>query len=74
MAPRGRATRQSRDTRMTNHAKQPTFPPDGDDRKIRTDTKQRTTKHRTTTYSNIGSNNKQQVNYNRTTALERTAV
>ena len=74
MAPRGRATQQSRDTRKTNQAKQPAPSPHRDDRKTRTDTKQRTTKHRTTAYSHNGSNNKQQVNYNRTTALELTAA
>ena len=36
------------------------------------DTKQRTTKHRTITDFHHGSNNKQKVNNNRTTALERT--
>ena len=48
--------------------------PNQDDCNTRTDTKQRTTKHRTTTDSHNGSNNKQKVNNNRTTALERTAA
>ena len=37
-------------------------------------TKQRTTKHRTITDTHNGSNNKQKVNNNRTTALKRTAA
>ena len=45
-----------------------------DDCNTRTDTKQRTTKHRTITDSHNGSNNQQKVNNNRTTALERTAA
>ena len=44
--------------------------PHQDDCNTRTGTKQRTTKHRTITESN----NKQKVNNNRTTALERTAA
>ena len=44
------------------------------DCKTRMDIKIRTTKHRTITDSHNGSNNKQQVNKNRTTALERTAA
>ena len=48
--------------------------PHQDDCKTRRDIKQRTTKHRTITESHNGSNNKQQVNNNRTTALERTAA
>ena len=48
--------------------------PHQDDCNTRTDTKQRTTKHRTITDSHNGSNNKQRVNNNRTTALERTAA
>ena len=48
--------------------------PHQDDCNTRTDTKQRTRKHRTITDSHNGSNNKQQVNNNRTTALERTAA
>ena len=48
--------------------------PHQDDCNTRTDTKQRTTKHRTITDSHNGSNNKQKVNNNRTTALERTAA
>ena len=43
-----------------------------DDCKTRMDIKQRTTKHRAITYSHSGSNNKQQVNNNRTTTLSRT--
>ena len=45
-----------------------------DDCNTRTDTKQRATKHRTITDSHNGSNNKQKINNNRTTALERTAA
>ena len=48
--------------------------PNQDDCNTRTDTKQRTTKHRTITDSHNGSNNKQKVINNRTTALERTAA
>ena len=48
--------------------------PHQDDCNTRTDTKQHTTKHRTITDSQNGSNNKQKVNHNRTTALERTAA
>ena len=48
--------------------------PNQDDCNTRTDTKQHTTKHRTLTDSHNGSNNKQKVNNNRTTALERTAA
>ena len=48
--------------------------PHQDDCNTRMDTKQRTTKHRTITDSHNGSNNKQKVNNNRTTALERTAA
>ena len=48
--------------------------PHQDDCITRMDTKQRTTKHRTITDSHNGSNNKQKVNNNRTTALERTAA
>ena len=48
--------------------------PHQDDCNTRTDTNQRTTKHRTITDSHNGSNNKQKVNNNRTTALERTAA
>ena len=48
--------------------------PHQDDCKTRMDIKQRTTKHRTVTYLNKGSLNKQQVNNNRTTAFKRTAV
>ena len=48
--------------------------PHQDDCKTRMDTKQRTTKHKTITDSHNGINNKQKVNNNRTTALERTAA
>ena len=48
--------------------------PHQDDCKTRMDIKQRTAKHRTITDSHNRSNNKQQVNNNRTTALERTAA
>ena len=44
--------------------------PHQDDCKTRRDIKRRTTKHRRITESHNGSNNKQQVNNNRTTALE----
>ena len=40
----------------------------------RTDTKQRTTKHRTITDSHNGRNNKEKVNNNRATTLEQTAA
>ena len=74
MAPRGRATQQSRDTRKTNQAKQPALSlPNQDDCKTRRDIKKRTTKHRTITESHNGSINKQQVNNIRTTALESVA-
>ena len=45
-----------------------------DDCNTRMGIKYRTTKHRTITDSHNGSNNKQKVNNNRTTALERTAA
>ena len=48
--------------------------PHQDNCNTRMDTKQSTAKHRTTTYSHNGSNNKQKVKNNRTTALERTAA
>ena len=48
--------------------------PHQDDCNTRTDSKQRTTKHRTITDSHNGSKNKQKVNNNITTALERTAA
>ena len=48
--------------------------PHQDDCKTRRDFKKRTTKHRTITESHNGSNNKQQINNNRTTTLERTAA
>ena len=50
------------------------FLPNQDDCKTRRDINKRTTKHRTITESHNWSNNKQQVNNNRTTALERTAA
>ena len=60
MAPRGRATQPSRDTRKTNKAKQPALSlPHQDDCNTRMDINQRTTKHRTITDSHNGSNNKQ---------------
>ena len=55
-------------------AKQKLPPPHQDDCNNRTDTKYRTTKQRTITDSHNGSNNKQKVNNNRTTALEQTAA
>ena len=58
----GRQTKQSNQLSLPNQ----------DDCNTRMDTKQRTTKHRTITDSHNGSNNKQKVNNNRTTALERT--
>ena len=58
----GRQTRQSNQLSL----------PHQDDCNTRTDTKQRTTKHRTITDSHNGSNNKQKVNNNRITALKRT--
>ena len=48
--------------------------PHQDDSKTSRDIKKRTTKHRAITESHKGSNDKQQVNNNRTTALERTAA
>ena len=48
--------------------------PHQDDCNTKMDIEQRTTKHRTITDSHNGSNNKQKVNNNRTTALERTAA
>ena len=48
--------------------------PNQDDCNTRMNIKQRTTKHRTTTDSHNGSNNKQKVNNNRTTALKPTAA
>ena len=48
--------------------------PHQDDCNTRIDLKKRTTKHRTITDSHNGSNHKQKVNNNRTTALERTAA
>ena len=48
--------------------------PHQDDCNTRMDIKKRTTKHRTITDCHNGSTNKQKVNNNRTTALERTAA
>ena len=48
--------------------------PHRNDCNTRTDTKEHTTKHRIITDSHNGSNNKQKVNNNRTTALVRTAA
>ena len=48
--------------------------PHQDDCKTRRDIKKRITKHRTVTESHNGSNNKQEVNNNRITALEQTAA
>ena len=48
--------------------------PHQDDCNTKMDIEYRTTKHRTITDSHNGSNNKQKVNNNRTTALERTAA
>ena len=48
--------------------------PHQNDCNTRTVTKKRAAKHRTITDSHNGSNNKQKVNNNRTTALERTAA
>ena len=48
--------------------------PHQDDCNTRMGIKLRTTKHRTIADSKNGSNNKQKVNNNRTTALERTAA
>ena len=58
--------------RQTKQSNQPPLPHQ-DDCNTRFDIKLRTTKHRTITDHN-GSNNKQKVNNNRTTALERTAA
>ena len=57
--------------RQTKQSNQLSLPKQ-DDCKTRRDIEKRTTKHRTITESHNGSNNKQQVNNNRTTALERT--
>ena len=48
--------------------------PHQDDCNTRMGIKQLTTKHRTITNSHNGSNNKQKVNNNRTTTLERTSA
>ena len=63
----GRQTKQSNQSSLSHQ----------DDCNTKTDTKQRTTKHRITTDSHNGSNSKQNVNNNnnnRTTVLERTAA
>ena len=60
----GRQTKQSKQLSLLHQ----------DDCKARMDIKQCITKHRTITDSHNGSNNKQQVNNNRTTALEQTAA
>ena len=71
MAPRGRATHQSPDTRKQTKQSCQLSLPCQDDCKTRMDINERTTNHRTITDSHNGSNNKQQIN-NRTTALEGT--
>ena len=60
----GRQTKQSNQLSLPNQ----------DDCKTRMDIKKPSTKHRTITDSHNGSNNKQKVNNNRTTALERTTA
>ena len=58
MAPRGRVTQQSQDTgRQTKQSNQ-LSPPHQEDCKTTRDIKKRTTKQRTITESNNGSNNK----------------
>ena len=57
--------------RQTKQSNQLSLPHQDD---IRRDIKKRTTKHRTFTESHNGSNNKQKINNNRTTALERTSA
>ena len=74
VARQGRAAQPSRDTRKTNQAKQPAPPSPPRWLQYQMDIKQRTTKHRTITDPHNGSNNKQKVNNNRTTALERTLI
>ena len=59
--------------RQTKHSNK-LFLPHQDDWKTRMDMKLRKTIHRAITDSQSGSNNKQKVNNNRTTALERTAA
>ena len=59
--------------RQTKQSSQLTLPHQ-DDCNTRMDIKYRTTKHRTITGSHNWSNNKQNVNNNRTTALDRTAA
>ena len=70
MAWRGRATKQSRDTRWANKAKQP----HRDDCKTRMDTQLYTAKHKTIKESHNKSNSQQRINNNRASALERTAA
>ena len=60
----GRQTKQSNQLSLPNQ----------DDCKTKMDIQQRITKHRIITDSRIGSNNKQRINNNRTTALEHTAA
>ena len=59
--------------RQIKHSNQLSLPHQ-DDCNTRMDIKHRITKHRTITDSHNGSNNKQKVNNNKTTALERTAA
>ena len=74
MAPRGRATKQPRDTRKTNQAKQPALSsPSRLLQNYRRDVKYPTTKHKTITDSHNGSNNKQQVNNNYFSNIEKHA-
>ena len=61
---------QERQTKQSNQLSLP----HQDDCKTRLDTKKHTTKHRTIKDPHNGSNNKQQVNNNRTTALGPTAA
>ena len=58
MAPRGRATQPSRDTRKKIKQSNHLSLPHQDDCNTRMDIKKRTTKHRTITDSHYGSNNK----------------
>ena len=59
--------------RQIKQSNQPSLPHQ-DDCNTKMDIEKRTTKHRTITDFHNGSNNKQKVNNNRTTALERTAA
>ena len=74
MAPGGRATQPPRDTRKTNQAKQPA--PSSPSRWLQYQNGHKATYNKTynITDSHDGSNNKQKVNNNRTTAPERTAA